>query len=658
MNSAVSENQPPQAGPAGLSIALLSPAINIVLFSGGSGTQSICDTLIRQPRVALTVLINAYDDGHSTGRIRRYIPGILGPSDVRKNINRLMPQHDMCHRALRTFSGYRLPLDVTDAEANGIIMPLAERRYRSLPSEIRKHFDHLTIGQAERISEWFEQFVRYSATEAQEAGRRFNYFDCALGNILFAGCYLENGRDFNRTVSALSEFYELRGTLLNVTGGENLFLAARKEDGSFLRGEADIVSAQNASMISSLLLIDGEVYLDSIDGQETLDSSELEESLARGVRVPEINPAAAAALTSADVIIYGPGTQHSSLLPSYLTRGVAESISKNRSADKVFVSNIHRDWDLPKEDGAAIVSKFLNCMQRNGETAVERTDLATRYFFQRPSVSSMTGPEYIPFDPAIGDFPLDSVRLRDWEGQEGKHSGGHVVNEIQRIVQARIDVAMRPVRHLVSIIVPVLNEAPTIERALQSLTALNFHEFELSVEIICVDGGSTDGTFELASEAAGVRTFSTLAREGRGAALRLGIEHARGDVIAFFPADLEYKSEDIFRVVLAIVNGEYRAVFGTRNVKCTSFSNRLSHIYGDATSLYLLSKYGGMFLSMATLLLYNRYVTDPLTSLMAFDADTLRSLNLRTNSLGIHTEIIAELCRRDEYILEIPVLLR
>ena len=74
--------------------------INLVLFSGGSGTQSITEALLKHPQISLRILINAYDDGHSTGRLRRFIPGMLGPSDVRKNINRLMPVTERCQQAL------------------------------------------------------------------------------------------------------------------------------------------------------------------------------------------------------------------------------------------------------------------------------------------------------------------------------------------------------------------------------------------------------------------------------------------------------------------------------------------------------------------------------------------------------------------------------
>src|SRR3954471_13726106 len=113
------------AGPADLSRAAeKEPArsqINVVLFSGGSGTQSITEAFLRHSQIALKILINAYDDGHSTGRLRRFIPGMLGPSDVRKNINRLMPVEERCQQAIKAISDHRLPVGIPRGEALAMI---------------------------------------------------------------------------------------------------------------------------------------------------------------------------------------------------------------------------------------------------------------------------------------------------------------------------------------------------------------------------------------------------------------------------------------------------------------------------------------------------------------------------------------------------------
>ena len=87
-------------------------------------------------------------------------------------------------------------------------------------------------------------------------------------------------------------------------------------------------------------------------------------------------------------------------------------------------------------------------------------------------------------------------------------------------------------------------------------------------------------------------------------------------------------------MVLSIARSNFSAVFGTRAVKCTDLSGRLKSIYGKARGLYLVSKYGGMLLSTATLfLIWNRYVTDTLTSVKGFDSRLLRSLDLQSDGM-------------------------
>lgn len=632
----------------------VAPRVRIVLFSGGSGTGSIASALLRNPRLELAVVINAYDDGHSTGRLRRFIPGMLGPSDVRKNINRMMPSSQERHAALRFLSDHRLPKKYPFDDGMKLSSAFAEFRVADIPAALRDRFDQLSVKQATAFRLYFQTFLDYAIAEAAR-GNRFDFDDCALGNILFAGCHLEQGRDFNRAIAAFSAFFEIQGTIFNVTRGENLFLMAQTEEGGVIRGEAELVSREDTSRISDIFLVDEAVYRHSIEPHPELTDAEVEKLIASGRRTPEINPEARAAIEAADVIVYGPGTQHSSLLPSYLTRGVAEAIAANTTADKVFISNIRRDVDIQQEDANELAGKFVHAMRRGGEVSLEWNQAVTHFFLQKSERPGPLDGSYVPFNEAHFAFPLTTVTARDWEAGEGKHAGGYVIQELSRIVQNRIGASLQATPDLISIVVPAFNEEKTAVEALRRLSALDFQEFGLGREIIFIDGCSTDGTYDAACKAPGAKVFRLPKPLGRGAALRLGIEKARGDIILFYPADLEYLEQDLYNVVFAIVRNGFKAVFGTRAVKCTDLSSRLKGVYGGKRLPYLISKYGGMMLSVTTLLLYNRYVTDTLTSIKGFDAKFLRSLDLRGNGMDLDSEIVAKIGRKGEFILEVPV---
>ena len=83
---------------------------------------------------------------------------------------------------------------------------------------------------------------------------------------------------------------------------------------------------------------------------------------------------------------------------------------------------------------------------------------------------------------------------------------------------------------IVSIIIPVLNEADRIEAALEALAPLR----ERGCEVIVADGGSTDGTLALA--AAGADRVLTAPR-GRASQMNAGTRAACGDVLLFLHAD-------------------------------------------------------------------------------------------------------------------------
>ena len=171
-----------------------------------------------------------------------------------------------------------------------------------------------------------------------------------------------------------------------------------------------------------------------------------------------------------------------------------------------------------------------------------------------------------------------------------------------------------------------------------------------------MDGGSTDATLERAQAGAqreGLDRAARQLRTRRRDACRYLQSARQSDRI--LSGDNEYRAADLFEVVRSLVRPGCRAVFGTRAVKCTDLSEALKEIYGNDRRLYLASKYGGILLSVMTLLLYNRYVTDVLSTLKGYDAELLHSLDLKSNGIDLETEIVSKLSRRREYMFEMPV---
>ncbi len=109
----------------------------------------------------------------------------------------------------------------------------------------------------------------------------------------------------------------------------------------------------------------------------------------------------------------------------------------------------------------------------------------------------------------------------------------------------------------ISIIVPAYNEEESINKVIDDLKKLPDN-----YEVIIVDDGSTDRTFEL-TQSTGIRVIRHLHNRGYGAALKTGIRNAKADIVLFFDADGQHNHEDIERIVNEM--GHYDMVVGARS---------------------------------------------------------------------------------------------
>ena len=254
------------------------------------------------------MLVNAYDDGLSTGALRNFIPGMLGPSDFRKNLSYLFGNYSHAQYALKSLMEYRL------AGSTGEIEKLA--RFTStgnaatLDEPVKGWFAQLPPATSQRLRALLARFF------ALAAGTSFDYRDCSLGNLVFAGAYLEHGNDFNAAAATVADLVGTRARLLNVGEQQNRVLVGLKQDGTLLASEAEIVGPQSAVPITDLYLLAQLLTPDDLQALNGMDVAAKRSFLSGRDSVPALSPFAAAAIASADIILYGPGTQHSSLLPS------------------------------------------------------------------------------------------------------------------------------------------------------------------------------------------------------------------------------------------------------------------------------------------------------------------------------------------------------
>jgi 2-phospho-L-lactate transferase/gluconeogenesis factor (CofD/UPF0052 family) len=288
--------------------------LRISIFCGGRGAATIIREFLKLPDVELNLLINGYDDGLSTGTIRKFIPGILGPSDFRKNMSRCAKSPEF-----GLWWEMRLPANATAATLiNSNLKPFAD---------------------------YIDAFFGYAGTQAEP----FDYSNCAIGNIIFAGAYLLSDRKFNLALSDLAQFIDPRVNIFNITNGENRFLAAKKANGELLYEERAISGPQSKSKIE-------EIFLLAKPPKKPADFKS--PSAAPMASVEALN-----ALSRSDMILFAPGTPYSSLYPSYLTEGVGAAVSQSRVRVKALLINLNPDNDTQSEtpnDFFANTIRYLN----------------------------------------------------------------------------------------------------------------------------------------------------------------------------------------------------------------------------------------------------------------------------------------------------------
>ncbi len=200
---------------------------------------------------------------------------------------------------------------------------------------------------------------------------------------------------------------------------------------------------------------------------------------------------------------------------------------------------------------------------------------------------------------------------------------------------------------LLSVLVPVYNEAKTVTMVLKRVLALG----PIVREIIVVDDGSTDSSAALVAALAAaeprIRLLRRARNRGKTAAVRLALKHARGDIILIQDADLEYAPADIPAVIAPIVAGQTDVVYGSRFLTAPKHAVHRTR--------YLAHYLANVGLTQLSNLLTGRRLTDIETGYKAFRAGVIKPLRLNSRGFGLEVEITALISRTKARTCEVPI---
>lgn len=301
--------------------------MNIVILAGGTGSIALQTGLFqlldsRFDGVNTKVIVNAYDNGLSTGVVRRVFGGaILGPSDIRKNQSTRLKLENP-KSPWNKFLDIRFTVETSAAREYCLSQVAAFNRALG-GGEV---LSPVTTPLKDAIDVFFECPI----------AKKIDYTDFALANIIYAGLARANNNSIRRAAGIMASLMEIPDNVI-LNDDKSLFLGAITKSGIRVTDEGDIVSwgKQDDPFV--------DIFFTDAAGNETM---------------PVLCQEARDAIMDADLIIASSGTQWSSLIPTYASSGFTDAIA-NTAAKIVVVMNRHPDKDSPGQTASDIVDVLV-----------------------------------------------------------------------------------------------------------------------------------------------------------------------------------------------------------------------------------------------------------------------------------------------------------
>lgn len=394
--------------------------INVVIFNGGRGASSLIKAFLKKDGFKVTSIVNAYDDGKSTGEIRAFFD-MLGPSDIRKVQSLMLPKDNIDYESMLGIYELRLPLNQDDETLLGLILGESKSNsntFFGFQFHNNKVLDHLRF--------YLSIFVEnHALIKKSIIGKSITFRDCSIMNCLYAGAFIHHKRNIEHAAISFEKIFSLQGSVLP-TSIENKKLVGLRSDGTILFSEAEIVELRSNVDIKRVFLLDE--YPRPTDFQDCTFEEKMRYLINHHCYV-SASDGTQRAIKEADIIIFSPGTQHSSLYPTYLSLGVSSNIFLNKRALKVFITNIGADYETPFFKAHDYINGALNYLNFAEDTNYKHSDLFSKILVNDNKF--VTDPNRVSVDSESLKAIDSNISISNYEkDNSGKHDGELVCNEV------------------------------------------------------------------------------------------------------------------------------------------------------------------------------------------------------------------------------------
>jgi len=327
--------------------SVVTAASHIVLFSGGSACRNINIALSRMS-ARLTRIVPAWDSGGSS-KVLREAFDMLPVGDVRQALM------TMAHGEGRAGDLVKV-CNARLSDVLGKHDALAEFAYYASGA-------HPLLARMEPTRR--DTVLAYLGLFAERVPKGFDFRNGSIGNFILTGAYFAHGEDINHAVERFRDLCGIDGHVWAAATQPDIQLHATLKDGRRLDRQ-DLVTKMDAA--------DSRIGVESI----ALMADD-------GVHA---NPETLAALATADIIVFAPGSFYTSILPHLLVEGVVAKIAQNRRAPRVFLGNI------------------LECAETYGMTLGEQVEtfLGAAGADAPLLTHVVSNTELFPFEKAVGKY--------------------------------------------------------------------------------------------------------------------------------------------------------------------------------------------------------------------------------------------------------------